>query len=295
VTEQTQLAVVGATGYLGRALHRAAREGGRSAFGSSRRDDALPVLDLRAPDIDGLELAASGHTHAAIAAGVTVVADCERDPEGAWAVNVDGPLELARQLELEGIVPILFSSDYVFDGREGAYDEDAETAPTTEYGRQKAALEAGVRERHPGALVIRLGKVYGTSRGEGTLLDEMAATLAAGRTLRAAADQVMTPVLLADAVAATLALATCGAAGVVNVCGPEVWSRAELAHALAASMRVESALVETIALDDLDEGFVRPKRTDMVARRLLAETDVRPAPVSEAIPVVAANYSEVTA
>ena len=67
-----------------------------------------------------------------------------------------------------------------------------------------------MRERHRNALVIRLGKVYGTAPGEGTLLDEMAASFAGGRTVRAAADQVMSPVLLADAVAAMLALPDAG-------------------------------------------------------------------------------------
>ena len=79
------------------------------------------------------------------------------------------------------------------------------------------------------------------------------------------------------------------------MCGPEVRSRVELARALAAELGAASGLVEEISLDELGDGLIRPKRTDMVAGRLLAETDVRPAPLSETIAIVAANYSEVRA
>jgi dTDP-4-dehydrorhamnose reductase len=264
VTGPAKIAVLGAGGYIGRRLHRAATARDRSAVGTTRADDGLPSLDLRSFDIRGLRLSERGHTHAAIAAGIPGIAACERDPEGTRALNVDATVELAQMLQHEGVIPIVFSSDYVFDGVAGGYGDDASVAPSTEYGRQKAELE-------------------------------MAALLSAGRTVRAASDQVMTPVLVSDVVAAVLALADSRAAGIVNVCGPERRSRLELALAVAEALGADSSLVREISLDDLGEGVSRPKRTDMVAGRLLAETDVRPAPVSEAIPVLAAGYAEVRA
>jgi dTDP-4-dehydrorhamnose reductase len=292
MTKRAKLAVIGATGYIGRRLHRAALERDSSSAGTSRREDGLATLDLTSPDVRALKLPENGHTHAAIAAAVPEIAACERDPAGTRAVNVDGAVELARQLQNEGVVPILFSSDYVFDGEAGGYSDDAPLSPSTEYGRQKAELEAEVGGL---ALVVRLGKVYGTERGEGTLLDEMAASLSAGAKVRAAADQIMTPVRVEDVVDSVLALADAGIRGVVNVCGPERRSRLELAVALAEALGPGAGTVEEISLDDLGEGFTRPKRTDLLATRLLAETDLRPAPVSAAIPVVAANYAEVRA
>jgi dTDP-4-dehydrorhamnose reductase len=292
VTDRAKLAVIGATGYVGRRLHRAALERDPSSVGTSRREDQLPTLDLRSPDIRELRLPERGHTHAAITAAVPEIAACERDPAGTRAVNVDGAVEVARQLQNEGVVPVLFSSDYVFDGEAGGYADAAPLSPTTEYGRQKAELEEAVGGR---ALVLRLGKVYGTERGEGTLLDEMAGSLAAGRPVRAAADQVMTPVLARDVVEATFALVDRDVRGVVNVCGSERCSRLALAQAIAEALGAEPSLVRQITLDELDEDFTRPKRTDLVAERLRAETDIRPVPVSEVIPRVAANYSEVRA
>ena len=293
MTGPAKIAVLGASGYVGCRLHRAATTRDPSVVGTSRREDGLPTLDLRCSvDVRELRLAERGHTHAAITAGVPGIATCERDPGSTRAVNLEATVELAQMLQHEGIVPIVFSSDYVFDGTTGGYADDSPTCPVNEYGRQKAELEAAVGGS---VLVVRLGKVYGARRGDGSLLDEMAALLVGGHPVRAASDQVMTPVLVDDVAAAVLALADSRAGGIVNVCGPELRSRYELAVDLAEALGADPSLVEEISLDDLDEDFTRPKRLDMVAGRLMAETDVRPAPISAAIPLLAAGYSEVRA
>jgi hypothetical protein len=48
---------------------------------------------------------------------------------------------------------VFFSSDYVFDGLAGPYDESAATAPASIYGRHKVETEQRVLDA--GAVVIR--------------------------------------------------------------------------------------------------------------------------------------------
>ena len=58
--------------------------------------------------------------------------------------------------------------------------DDAMTTPLNEYGRQKAEVERLLPEVCQGnCLILRLGKVYGTTPGDGSLLDEMATLLLA--------------------------------------------------------------------------------------------------------------------
>ena len=148
--------------------------------------------------------------------------------------NVDGTLELARQLAGEGVVPVFFSTDLVFDGQDGRYIDDAPTRPLNEYGAQKAEVEQRLPEVCGGrCLVIRLGKVFGLARGDGTLLDEMAGRLTKGQEVAAARDQVFSPVLVGDVVRAVLSLQAVGVTGVVNLQRPEVWSRFDLGRAVA--------------------------------------------------------------
>jgi dTDP-4-dehydrorhamnose reductase len=224
---------------------------------------------------------------------VTGLARCEAERAHTRARNVDGTLELARQLAGEGVVPVFFSTDQVFDGQDGRYVDRAPTNPLNEYGAQKAEVERRLPEVCGGrCLVIRLGKVFGLARGDRTLLGEMACRLTSGQEVRAARDQVFCPVLVGDVVRAVLALEAAGATGVVNVCGPEAWSRFDLAQSVARALGADPSLVKGISLDDLGEPFRRPKRTDLLCRRLNETVDLEFRPIAACITSVAQEYRE---
>jgi dTDP-4-dehydrorhamnose reductase len=286
--------VIGGRGYLGRHLLRAYQAADPDVRWTdvAAREGAHP-LDLAAPDIRPLRLRESGYQHAAIAAAVTGLARCEQDRDYTRARNVDGTLELARQLAGVGVVPVLFSTDLVFDGQDGRYSDDAPTHPLNEYGAQKAEVERRLPEVCGGrCLIIRLGKVFGLARGDGTLLDEMAGRLTNGQEVAAARDQVFSPVLVGDVVRAVLALQATGVTGVVNVGGPEVWSRFDLAQAVARALGAAPALVRGISLDDLKELFRRPKRTDLLCRRLNETVNLEFRPMAACVASFAERYRE---
>src|SRR5262249_31541601 len=155
--------------------------------------------DLMAPDVGGLPL--SGCRQAVIAAAITKVDACEADPEGTRRVNVLGTLALVRQLWDRDILPVFLSSDYVFPGTDpSGYGDSAQPCAATEYGRQKAEVEAALGTSGRPHLVLRLSKVFGLQKGDGTLLDDMAAALAARRHIAAAFDQVFCPAWVRDVV-----------------------------------------------------------------------------------------------
>jgi dTDP-4-dehydrorhamnose reductase len=285
-------AVVGAGGYLGHHLLAAHRAVHPDTLGA---DVSGPwtYLDLAAPDIRPLRLHESGYEYVIIAAAVTGLARCQQDKAYTRARNVTGTLELARQLADEGVTPVFFSTDNVFDGREGSYADDAPTNPINEYGAQKAEVERRLPEVCRGrSLVLRLGKVFGLSRGDRTLLDEMAYRLTKGQEVAAARDMIFSPVLIDDLVRAVLALQAVRATGLFNVCAPEVWARFDLAQAVARALAVDQALVRDISLDDLKEPFGRPKRGDLVCGRLRSTVDMEFRPMSACIAAIAAQYRE---
>jgi dTDP-4-dehydrorhamnose reductase len=120
----------------------------------------------------------------------------------------------------------------------------------------------------------------------------MADRFSKGQDVAAARDQIFCPVLVDDVVRAVVELQKVGAQGLFNVCAPEVWSRFELAQALAHALGVEPGLVREISLDDLKEPFRRLKRGDMVCRRLRATVNLEFQPVASCIQVVAKHYQK---
>jgi len=59
---------------------------------------------------------------------------------------------------------VFVSTEYVFDGEAGPYDEDAEPRPLSVYGSSKAAGEQAVLSADPDAIVVRTTVVYGPER-----------------------------------------------------------------------------------------------------------------------------------
>lgn len=288
-------AVIGVSGFLGSAFLAAYRHAYPDCIGATRKREGNNIfpLDLLTPNIAPIHLAETQHKEALIFAGISKISKCETEKQLTRRVNIDGTLELIRQLVSEGIKPIFASSDYVFDGNTGNYLDDSPTYPITEYGFQKAEVERRIGEVSNGDyLVIRLSKIFSLRKEDETLLDEMAHVLSLEKTLRAAYDQIFCPTLLSDLIRIVANLQMYRTTGIVNVCSPEVWSRYDLALEIAKAMKVNTKRVSQISLDEFGFELKRPKNTSMKIDRLLRETQCTFTPTVKCIGRVADNWRE---
>ncbi|MFC1511826.1 dTDP-4-dehydrorhamnose reductase [Candidatus Latescibacterota bacterium] len=95
-------------------------------------------------------------------AAYTAVDRAETDPEGAFAVNLNGAAHLARCCAKRSIPLIHLSTDFIFDGSaERPYREDDPPCPLNVYGESKLAGEEEVRERCPSHIIVRTSWLYG--------------------------------------------------------------------------------------------------------------------------------------
>jgi dTDP-4-dehydrorhamnose reductase len=285
-------AVIGASGNVGRFLWRSYRTAFPDCVGTSfsHPGDGLTFFDIRRPDLARLRLEETGHRAIAICSANPNVAYCEQQKEAAYAVNVEGTLELIRQAGCTGLQVIFFSTDYVFEGREGPHDDDTPPRPTTEYGRQKVAVENALPSLAENYLILRLSKIFATQKGDRTMLDEIASALAAGQVVRAARDQVFCPTYVGDLVQAVHGIQARGLKGVMNVAHPRKWSRADVAIAMAKALPANPALVEVISLYDIPAMAGRPLDTSMACSRLMREVGPSFQPLETFIAHVAANW-----
>ncbi|KRE26031.1 dTDP-4-dehydrorhamnose reductase [Agromyces sp. Soil535] len=146
--------ITGASGMLGRDLLLALRD---------RDVTALSRVDLDITHLDSVRDALAGHDVVVNAAAYTSVDDAETHEDAAYAVNANGPENLATAANEHGARLIQISTDYVFDGEaREPYAEDARCAPRSAYGRTKAAGERLSRAAHPsGTSIVRTAWLYG--------------------------------------------------------------------------------------------------------------------------------------
>jgi dTDP-4-dehydrorhamnose reductase len=192
--------VIGTSGQLATALAEAA-----PAYGLILRRAGRPQFDLEQPARMKTIFTESAPGVVVNAAAYTAVDAAEDDSEAAFRVNRDGPSELARLCEADGIPLIQISTDYVFDGRKGApYLETDATAPLGVYGASKLAGEQAALSACSRVIVLRTSWVYSP-----TGKNFVSTMLAAGqrhRELRVVADQIGCPTSAPDLAEAVLAI-----------------------------------------------------------------------------------------
>lgn len=146
-------------------------------------------------------------------------AETERDM--AFAVNGQGPANVALACVRSGARLVHFSTNFVFDGTLGRpYVEADEPAPLSVYGSSKFEGEQRVLDILPSALVIRTSALFGdtgsTIKG-GSFPERILERAMSGQPLRVVADQMVNPTYAGDLAPAALGLAESGLEGVVHL------------------------------------------------------------------------------
>ena len=260
--------VVGGTGQVGGALLRLLGPRAISA-GRSPANPCLVDLEQLAEEpgqADRLMAEARPRT-VVIAAAATNVDRCESEPAMANAVNATAPAALARAAHRIGAKTVFVSTEYVFDGEAGPYDEDAEPRPLSVYGSSKAAGEQAVLSADPDAIVVRTTVVYGPERQGRNFAYRLAGHLRAGKVLRVPADQISTPTYNRDLATALVQLAQSSLRGIVHVAGPCLLGRDGFAVEVAREAGLDGTLIESVKTASLSQVARRPLRAGLISRR----------------------------
>ena len=165
-------------------------------------------------------------------AAITSSPECEANPALARKVNVEVTALLA---ELAADIPLFFmSTDLVFDGRIGRYDETAPVNPLSLYAATKVAAEQIVLA-NPRHTVIRTSLNGGTSpTGDRGFNEQTRRVWQGGRTVRLFTDEYRSPIAAEVTARAIWELVALNRPGLYHVAGSERLSRWQIGQLLAA-------------------------------------------------------------
>jgi dTDP-4-dehydrorhamnose reductase len=236
--------VLGAGGQLGRELSRLL--GKESGF----LHDQVSITDQQG--IDGL-LAGRRPTVVFNCAAYNAVDRAETERTEAFAVNAEGPANVARSCARLGIRLVHFSTNFVFDGvLDRPYVESDTPAPLSVYGASKLEGERRVLELLPGALVLRTAALYGDTGSAikgGSFPERILSRARAGELLRVVGDQKVNPTYAADLAPAAIQLAESGAEGIFHVVATGCAGWNEFARAVLEESHVVAEMESLSSLD----------------------------------------------
>jgi dTDP-4-dehydrorhamnose reductase len=210
-------------------------------------------------------------------AGMTDVDACERDPDGAWAANVEATAHVARAARAAGAHLVSLSTDYVFDGASGPYGEEAHPRPLGVYATTKAAAEQAALTLAPGCAVARTATVYAwPPAGRLNFGAWLVRELSAGRAVRLFEDQVVSPSLAENVAELLVELGARRLPGVWHVAGAEAVDRVTFGRSLAAVFGFDARLVVPTRLADAGLAGPRPPRGGLRTGKVAAALGAQP-------------------
>lgn len=194
-------------------------------------------------------------------AAVTNVDYCESQPDEALRINAEMPRRLAAAARLQGVRFLYVSTDSVFDGRAGNYDEYAQTGPLNVYARSKLAGEEAVRGELASALILRTN-IYGWNAQEKLSLAEwILRGLKAKQAVPGFIDVVFNPLLANDLSEIMVRMMERQLEGLYNVGSVDCCSKFEFALKLAGVFDCDAGLVRAASIGDAPLKAPRPRNT----------------------------------
>ncbi|MGO8971225.1 MAG: SDR family oxidoreductase [Myxococcaceae bacterium] len=210
------------------------------------------------------------------AGGMTDVDGCETAASEAFRVNGVAPGTLALAAAEVSAHLVHVSTDYVFDGTAGPYDEDAIPNPRGVYALTKHIGEQAVRALAPSWAIARTAVVYGwPPAARPNFGSWLLSALRKGETVRLFEDQFVSPSLAESVAEQLVEIAERRLGGIWNVCGAEVVNRVQFGHALCAEFALDASRILPARLAEGTLKSPRPPRgglrTDKATAKLTAQ------------------------
>ncbi|HXC34943.1 MAG TPA: SDR family oxidoreductase [Candidatus Acidoferrales bacterium] len=231
--------VTGANGLIGNYIVKAARP-----FGPQWRLRPLTRAQFDLLDFGSVERQFKTDMPELVihCAAVSTVAEAQKDPALAKRLNVELTQFLAGLAS--DVQFVFFSTDLVFDGRKGNYNENDPPNPLHIYGETKAAAEEIVL-KNPRHLVFRTSINGGISAaGNRGFNEQLWQVFQSQREMKLFTDEFRCPIFAGETARAIWQLVEQKCSGIIHVAGAEKLSRYQIAQRLLERRPHIKAVIE---------------------------------------------------
>jgi len=211
----------------------------------------------------------------------------EVEREKAWKANVKAVeylVEAARNIDAH-IIHI--SSDYIFDGKNGPYNEDAVPNPVGYYGRTKLASENVLKMNGVINTILRTNVLYGVAINHNSdFVNWLVNALRKNESVRIVTDQINNPTFTDDMVQAISKVIEFRKTGIYNIGGKEFISRYEFTHIISDFFNLDKSLITPIKTEELNQKARRPLKSGLITLKAESELGYKPHTIPEALLII---------
>ena len=206
-------------------------------------------------------------------------------------MNVTAVQHLLKACEQYQVHQIPLSTDFVFDGEEGPYDEEARPNPISYYGQSKLAAEELIRNSTCTWAILRTVLVYGVVHeyGRSNIVLWVKQNLEAHKTIQVVNDQFRTPTLAEDLAMGCWLAVSHDAEGIYHLSGKDLLTPYDMALLVAEYFKLDASLIREVDASTFTQKARRPLRTGFDIGKAEQDLGFTPHSFLEGIAVVASQ------
>jgi dTDP-4-dehydrorhamnose reductase len=221
-------------------------------------------------------------------AAMTNVDACEAERAKCYALNVQSVKNLIDVCQIRDIQLIHLSTDFIFDGENGPYTEEAEPNPLSYYGETKLESELILKKSSCRWAILRTIIVYGivNDMSRSNIVLWAKGALEKGESIHVVNDQWRMPTLAEDLATCCLLAVKKNASGVFNASGKDLMSILEIVERVADHYGLNKSLIKAISAESLNQVAKRPKKTGFILDKAILELGYSPHSFEEGMAIM---------
>jgi dTDP-4-dehydrorhamnose reductase len=230
-------------------------------------DSLRDVIQERRPDVVVNAAAMANHDA------------CAADEALAMQINAEAAQVLAQAARQVDARFVQISTDAVFDGRIGGYQESDQPNPSTAYGRTKYAGEQLVIEANPESLIVRTNFFGWSPSGTRSILEFFVNALSRGERVNGFVNYSVTTAFVDEVSTALVELVDQQVSGIVHVASADSLTKDEFGHLVAVEFGLDAELISPMQAqfesgsDHQDLSLDTEKVSSLLGRQMPTQAD----------------------
>ncbi len=235
----------------------------------------IPFTKLDITDFDQIKntLANFNPTVIINLAALTDVDGCELNPDKTYILNTKSIEMLTDNFDGQFIQ---ISSDYVFDGYNGPYSEDADTNPLSIYGKSKLEAEKILQDFVGNWCILRTNVLFDYYHGtEASFIKWVFDSLKSNSPIEVVNDQWNNPTWTQSLAEVIELFIDKNVKGLYNYGGADYLNRFEFAQIIANIFNLDKTLISPINTGSLNQVAPRPLKGGLKTEKIEKDFDIK--------------------
>ena len=218
------------------------------------------------------------------AASLTNVDTCETHKQLAWKTNIQGTKNIVQAAKKNQSFLIFISTDYVFNGEKGNYQETDKPNPINYYGQTKLLAEQQIQTLK-NYCIARPSVIYGSTpaANKTNFALWVINQLKNNKPIKIATDQTISPTLNTNLADMTLEIAEQKLNGIYHLSGATPISRLDFTTKIAKTFNLNQNLILPVSINDFSWPAKRPKNSSLNTNKAQKTLSHKPQQIDQAL------------